>query len=491
MSRIFHHLRLAGFCASLLLAAGLAGCATGPDYHRPDLSLPDAWRFSDVSTNSLAAMPYTDLYRDPVLNQLIATALSNSPDVRSAMARIEQAAAALRIQQADYWPALNGSATYSKARKGNIPPLRGAEGEQYDVFGALSYEIDVWGRVRRLNEAARAQYLASEEAKRSIEIGLVAGVASAYFNLRALDRQLEIANSTLASRQDMLDLTKIKFDDGSGIVSELDVVQAQTQVSSTKSSIANLQRLIATTEDALNLLLGGYPGDVPRGLGLAEQWQPEDVPAGLPSDLLLRRPDVQAAEQSLVAANANIGVARAAYFPAISLTGALGMQSDDLDDLFKTGVSKAWSFSPNLAAPIFNGGKIRANVRVAEAQQKEALADYEKAVQTAFREVADALAGVKYLRQQLAADEETLQAETKRLDLSQARYEGGVSDYSDMLDAQRYQFSAELTAVQTRNDLLNATVQLYKALGGGWQGGAAASQAAVPAETPPAENHAP
>ena len=491
MSRMLRHFRPAGFCAGLLLAAGLAGCTTGPDYHRPDLSLPDAWRFSDVSTNSLAAMPYTDLYRDPVLNQLIATALSNSPDVRSAMARIEQAAAALRIQQADYWPALNGSATYSKARKGNIPPLRGAEGEQYDVFGALSYEIDVWGRVRRLNEAARAQYLASEEAKRSIEIGLVAGVASAYFNLRALDRQLEIANSTLTSRQDMLELTKIKFDDGSGIVSELDVVQAQTQVSSTKSSIANLQRLIATTEDALNLLLGGYPGDVPRGLGLAEQWQPEDLPAGLPADLLLRRPDVRAAEQSLIAANANIGVARAAYFPAISLTGALGLQSDELSDLFDTGLSKAWSFSPNLAAPIFNGGKIRANVRVAEAQQKEALANYEKTVQTAFREVADALASVQYLRRQLAADEETLQAETKRLDLSQARYEGGVSDYSDVLDAQRYQFSAELTAVQTRNDLLNATVQLYKALGGGWQAGTAAPEATAPAETPPAENHAP
>ena len=487
MSRFLRRLRpaalLAGAC---LMAAGLSGCAMGPNYHRPDLSLPDAWRSGDVTTNSFADLPVADVYRDPVLNGLIATALSNSPDVRSAVARIEQAAAALRIQQADYWPSVNGSATYTSARKGNIPPLRGAEGDQYDIFGALSYEVDVWGRIRRLNESARAQCLATEEARRSVEIGLVGGVASAYFNLRALDRQLEIANATLASRQDMLELTKIKFDDGGGIVSELDVVQAQTQVSSTKSSIANLQRLIATTENALNLLLGGYPGDVPRGLGLAEQWQPGDLPAGLPADLLLRRPDVQAAEQNLIAANANIGVARAAYFPAISLTGALGLQSDELSDLFDAGLSKAWSFSPNLAAPIFNAGKIRANVRVAEAQQKEALAGYEKAIQTAFREVADALAGVQYLRRQLAADEETLQAETKRLDLSQARYEGGVSAYSDVLDAQRYQFSAELTAVQTRNDLLNATVQLYKALGGGWQGGAAAPEAAAPAE-----NHAP
>lgn len=466
----------------LLLAAGLAGgCAIGPDYRRPDLDLPAGWRGGEATTNSFADAAYPDLYRDPTLNDLIATALSNSPDVRSALARIEQAAAALRIQQADLWPSLNGSATYAKARKGNIPPLRGAEGEQYDVFGALSYELDVWGRVRRLDEAARAQHLASEAARRAVEIGLVAGVASTYFNLRALDRQLEIATATLASRQDMLELTKIKFDGGAGIVSELDVAQAQTQVSSAKSSIANLRRLIAATENALNLLLGRYPGDVPRGLGIAEQWQPADIPAGLPSDLLLRRPDVQAAEQNLVAANANVGVARAAYFPAISLTGALGLQSDELGDLFDAGLSKAWSFSPNLTAPIFNAGKIRAGVRVAEAQRKQALADYEKAIQTAFREVADALAGVRYIRQQLAADEETLQAETKRLDLAQARYEGGVDSYSDVLDAQRYQFNAELTAVQTRNDLLNAVVQLYKALGGGW---AAAPAPAAEAPSP-------
>lgn len=473
--------RLFPICLILPAAAFLAGCATGPDYRRPDVALPEGWRTGETATNSLGGMAWPELYRDPVLNDLIATALSNSPDVRAAVARIEAAAAALRIQRADYWPALNGSGSYTTARKGNIPPLRGAEGDEYDLFGVLSYEIDVWGRIRRLNEAARAQYLASEEAGRTVEIGLVAGVASTYFNLRALDRQLEIATATLAAREDMLELTKIKFDDGAGIVSELDVAQAQTQVSSTKSSMANLQRLIAATENALNLLLGGYPGDVPRGLGIAEQWQPEDVPAGLPSDLLLRRPDVQAAEQNLVAANANVGVARAAYFPAISLTGALGLQSDELDDLFDAGLSKAWSFSPNLAAPIFNGGKIRANVRVAEAKRKQALADYEKSIQTAFREVADALAGVQYLRRQLAADEETLQAETKRLDLSQARYEGGVDSYSDVLDAQRYQFNAELTAVQTRNDLLNAVVQLYKALGGGWQASATASETAAPA----------
>ncbi|MBP8655553.1 MAG: efflux transporter outer membrane subunit [Kiritimatiellae bacterium] len=459
--------------ALILLPLLLAGCATGPDYQRPDLALPEAWRGGPATSESLADLAYADFYRDPVLVALITTALTNSPDVRAAAARIEQAAAALRAQRADYWPAVNGTANYTRARKGNLPPVPGVEGDQFDVFGVLSYEVDVWGRIRRLNEAARAQYLATAEARRTVEIGLVAGVASAYFNLRALDSQLAIARATLASRRDMLELTQIKFDDGNGIVSELDVAQAQTQVAAAQSAMANLQRAIAATENALNWLLGGYPGDIPRGLDIVQQWQPEDVPAGLPADLLLRRPDVCAAEQKLIAANANIGVARAAYFPALSLTGALGLQSDDLADLFDTGLAKAWTFSPNLAAPIFNAGKIRAGVRVAAAQRQEALANYEKAVQTAFREVADALTGQEYLRQQLAADEETLRAETRRLDLAWARYEGGVASYSDVLDAQRYQFSAELTAVQTRNELLQSLVQLYKALGGGWGSSAA------------------
>ncbi len=465
--------------AGLLLAALLivAGCATGPDYQRPQLPVPDSWRLGEVTTNSLADLSYADLYCDPVLVDLIGVALTNSPDVRAAVARLEQAAAAWRIQRADFWPAVNAAASHTRARQGNLPPLPGAEGDQFELFGVLSYEVDVWGRIRRLNEAARAQYLATEEARRTIEIGLVAGVASAYFNLRALDSQLAIAHDTLASRRDMLELTRIKFDDGNGIVSELDVAQAQTQVAAAQSAIAGLQRAMAAAENTLNWLLGRYPGDIPRGLDIARQSPPDAVPAGLPSDLLLRRPDVRAAEQQLIAANANIGVARAAYFPALSLTGALGLQSAELSDLFDTGLSKAWNFSPSLAAPLFHAGKIRAGVRAAEAQRREALANYEKAVQTAFRDVADALSGLEYLRQQLAADEATLQAETRRLDLAQARYEGGVASYSDVLDAQRYQFSAELTAVQSRNEWLQSLVQLYRALGGGWpQPGAAPPQ---------------
>ena len=449
----------------LLLAAG---CATGPDYKRPEIAAPESWRTAESATNSMGTWAWTELYRDPVLTNLIATALTNNKDLQMAAARVEEALGSAGIQRAAFFPALNGSADYSTARAGNIPPLPGAEADQYNVFGQLSYELDIWGRVRRLNESARAQLLASEEGRKAVELGLVSSVASSYFNLRALDRQLEIARSTLTSRSNALELTRIKFNDGQGIVSELDVAQAQTQVASAQSAIASLQRQVALSENALSLLLGSNPIEIPRGQALAEQWQPDALPAGLPSDLLLRRPDVRSAEQQLVAANANIGVARAAYFPAISLTGALGFQSDDLGDLFDAGLSKAWSFTPSITAPIFQAGRIRAGVRVAEAKRKGALASYEKAIQTAFREVDDALVSIARIREQLVADEAVVTAEQRRLELSTLRYEGGVASYSDVLDAQRYLFSAELTAVQTRNALLAATVQLYKALGGGW-----------------------
>ena len=445
----------------------VSGCATGPDYRPPDIDSPSAWRTSAGVSNSLADVAWTDVYRDPVLNTLIAAALTNNHDMRIAIAHIDEASAAFRIQRADLFPSVNASASFTTAQVGNIPPLPGAQADQYDLLGLLSYEVDVWGRIRRLNEAAKAQYLATEEAYQAVQVGLIAGVASTYFNLRSIDRQLEIAESTLASRSNSLELTRIKFDDGNGIVSELDVAQAMTQVASAQSSIANLKRLASVGENALAILLGSNPRAIPRGLALEEQWQPDDLPAGLPSDLLLRRPDLRAAEQQLIAANANIGVARAAYFPKISLTGALGLQSDDLGDLFDTGLSEAWNFQPSITAPIFNAGKIRSGVRVAEARQRAALAAYEQAIQNAFREVDDALVSIKYIRDQVIADIDVVKAERRRLELATLRYEGGVASYSDVLDAQRFLFSAELTAVQTRNNLLNATVQLYKALGGG------------------------
>ena len=255
---------------------------------------------------------------------------------------------------------------------------------------------------------------------------------------------------------------------GWGIVSELDVRQAETQVYTAQSTIASLERSMALAENNLSVLLGKNPGPIARGMTLADQWQPVAIPAGLPSALLLRRPDILASEQELVAANANIGAARAAYFPTISLTAALGLQSYQLNTLFAPGLSHAWNFAPQIAGPIFNMGRTSAGVQVAEARQKAALAGYEKAIQQAFREVDDGLVSVAKLREQLAAQQADLVAETRRLELSRLRYEGGVSSYSDVLDAERYQFNAELDVVGTRVELMTAIAQLYKALGGGW-----------------------
>lgn len=461
-----------------LLLALAFGCKVGPDYKRPELPAPVAWRTAAPTNDSLALIEWWNYYRDPVLTNLITVALSNNFDLRIAAARVEEARGGYRAQRSYLLPTINASATWTRGEVGDIPPVPGASTEQFDVFGLLSYEVDFWGRLRRLTESARAQLLASDEARKTVHLALVTAVATTYFNLRALDRQWEIARDTYASRTNLLELTKIKFNEregrGYGIVSELDVTQAETQVHSARSSIASLERAIALTENALRFLLGEAPGNVPRGATLDGQWQPAEIPAGLPSDLLLRRPDVRAAEQQLRAANADIGAARAAYFPTISLTAALGAQSAELDDLFSAGTSRAWRFAPQLLAPIFSGGRIRAGVQVAEARQQAALASYAQAIQSAFREVDDALISILKLREQLAADEASERAERRRFELSELRYTEGIASYTDLLDAQRFLFSAQLRTVQTRNDLLAATAQLYKALGGGWQTPAAA-----------------
>lgn len=448
----------------------VCGCRTGPNYRRPAVPAPGGWRTPSSTDDSLAHVAWWDLYQDPVLTNLITTALANNKDLQIAATRIEEAMGGYRAQRSFLLPELNASADWVRSRSG----ITRISGNSYSVLGLLSYEVDLWGRLRRLNESARARLLASEEGHAAVQIGLVASVAGTYFNLRALDEQLDVARRTHASRTNSLELTRIKFGEehgkGWGIVSELDVCQAETQVHAARSTIASLERAVAVAENALSVLLGQNPGPVPRGAVPALPPPPDSIPAGLPSDLLLRRPDVRAAEQQLIAANANIGAARAAYFPTLSLTAALGLQSTQLDDLFTAGLSKTWQFAPQIAGPIFNAGRIRAGVQVAEAQRNTALATYEQAIQNAFREVDDALVTVAKLREQQGADEANARAERRRLELSRLRYDGGVSSYSDVLDAERYLFSAELTAIQTRSDLLAAYAQLYKALGGGWNG---------------------
>ncbi len=461
-------MRFAWVLPSVALFAG--GCKLGTEYERPGVVVPTGWRTEVGTTNGPAAVGWSSLYHDPVLADLIATALANHLDLRIAAARVEEARAGHAAQRSFLLPSLDASGGWTRAGVGDIPPAPGATAGQFDVFGLLSYEVDVWGRLRRLTEAARARLLATEAARQTVRIGLVASVATTYFNLRALDRQLEIARETHASRTGILELTRFKFNEeaglGFGIVSELDVRQAETQVHTARAAIASLERAIAVTENSLRFLLGRNPGDIPRGDTLAAQWQPGEIPAGLPSDLLLRRPDIRAAEQELVAAHANVGAARAAYFPTVSLTAALGVQSVELDDLFSGGAARAWKFTPQVAGPIFQAGRIRAGVRVAEARRQAALAGYQQSIQNAFREVEDALVSIAKLREQLDAEEANVTAEQRRLELSQLRYREGVASYTDLLDAQRFLFSAQLNAVQTRNNLLAAMAQLHRALGG-------------------------
>lgn len=453
----------------MLTAVGvlLAGCTMGPNYQRPAVPTSTHWRTVTATTESLANTAWWQFYQDPGLTNLIHLALTNNHEVRIAAARVEQALGGYRAQRSVLWPGADATGTWNRSRSG----YTGITGNSFEVFGLLSYEVDLFGRNRRLTESARAQWLASEAGRRAVYLSLIGNVAATYFNLRALDAQLAVARQTLVSRTNSLELVRIKFNEvegkGQGIVSQLDVQQAETQVHAARHSIASLERAIAVTENALSFLVGHTPGEIERGGGLDGQMVLVEMPAGLPSDLLLRRPDLRAAEQQLIAANADIGAARAAYFPTLSLTAGLGTQSVELADLFG-GANRAWRFTPQITAPIFHAGRIRAGVQTAQARQREALAAYEQAIQNAFREVDDGLVSVVKLRDQLAADEAAVRAERKRLELSRLRYDGGVASYSDVLDAERFLFNAELQVIQTQGDLLTAGAQLYKALGGGW-----------------------
>ncbi len=455
----------------LLLPPLLTGCKVGPDYRRPKVPTPDAWRNQAATQESIANLAWWQVFRDPVLTGLISVALSNNYDVRIAVARVEQAWGGYRFQRSSLFPEINAQGVWTRARFGNVPPLADVTGNEFSLLGLLSYEVDVWGRLRRLTESARAQFLAAEATQRAVAITLIGSVASGYFDLLSLDEQLRISQRTLASREASLELTRIKFDNGRGIVSELDIRQAETLLYGAQAATIAFERLIALQENALSLLMGVNPGPIPRGQSLNGYELLDAVPAGLPSDLLLRRPDILAAEQQLIAANADIGAARAAYFPTISLTAALGLQSLELSDLFDPAVSKAWNFAPQFVAPIFNAGRISAGVQIATARQVEALNLYGQSIQSGFREVEDALVSVYKLNEQIRAREKDVEAEQARLDLSMLRYEAGVSSYSDVLDAQRFLFEAELALADLRGTHLKAIVQLYRSLGGGWEYG--------------------
>jgi NodT family efflux transporter outer membrane factor (OMF) lipoprotein len=461
----------------VLASAALAtSCTLGRDYKRPAIETPTTYRHaaSQTSAASLADVEWFDLFRDDTLTQLVRTALQQNFEIRIAAQRVLQARAAYGITRSDQFPSIDVSAGVTAARSSQTGASRGIpEGVDTDVSYAqagfsLGWEVDVWGRLRRLSEAARAQYLASEEARHGVITTLIADVSDTYLSLRALDLELAIANRTRDVANNSLKLTEARR--ATGVANGLDVRQAEQLLFTTTGQIASIEREIAQAENALSLLLGQAPGDVPRGRPLEALEAPPSVPAGLPSALLERRPDIRRAEQDLIAANAQIGAAKAEYFPRISLTGFLGGQSRALTDLL-SGPARLATASVGAAAPVFNAGRTRSNVRLAEAIHGEAIVNYQRAIYTAFRDVSDSLAAYTKTTEQRAEQERLVGALTESARLATQRYEGGLDSYLPVLDAQRNLFQGELELARLRQQVLASVVQLYRALGGGWSQG--------------------
>jgi NodT family efflux transporter outer membrane factor (OMF) lipoprotein len=452
----------------------LAGCLMGPNYRRPELRQPDNFRGAEPTADvtSLADMKWAELFQDSALTNLVHSGLEQNHDIRAAAERVLQARAQFRITRSQLAPTLNFDAGFSSNRNsqvGAIPflPAGASSDVSYTQLGfSLGWELDVWGRVRRLKESELARYLATEEAAHGITTTVIADITGAYLVLRELDMELEIAEKTREIGVDSLRLTNLRRQQG--VASALDVYQAEQFLRSATARIAASERAIAQAENALSVLAGRNPGDIARGKTLDDLMPPADVPPGLPSTLLARRPDIREAENSLIAANAQIGAVRAQYFPQITLTGFMGGQTRALTDLF-TGPARQWTFSPLTSLPIFNAGRLRANVKVAESVQREALVRYEQAVQTAFREVSDALVGFSKTSEQLEQQHLLVNALRESNRLSLIRYQGGLDSYLQVLDAERNLFQGELVEAQLRRDVLLTVVELYRALGGGWQ----------------------
>jgi outer membrane protein, multidrug efflux system len=459
---------LALLCTSLVLS----GCTMGPNYRRPTVAVPPTYRglapdgTAQTETATIGDQKWWDIFQDEQLRRLIHTALQQNYDLRIAASRILEAKAQLGITRADQFPAVSAGAGIADVRTAQSKFLPAFETSAGQVNLSAAWELDFWGKFRRATEAARANLLASEWARQEVVSTLVANVAAAYFQLRALDLQLEISRRTLDSRQESLRLTQILANGGA--TSLLDVRQAEQLVFTAGAEIPALEQQIEQQENFLSILLGQNPGDITRGETLTEQRQPSQVPPGLPSSLLERRPDIRQAEEQLVAANAEIGVARAAYFPQIVLSGSGGFQSSALTNLF-SGPAGAWSFGASLAQPIFTGGRLRSGVRLAEAQQQTAALFYQQSIQGAFRSVSDALVAYRKTREFRAQQELLFQSAEDAARLSHMRYTGGATGYLEVLTNETNAFSAELGLAQARLNELLAMVQLYQALGGGWQ----------------------
>jgi multidrug efflux system outer membrane protein len=456
-------------CGAAALAV-LAGCKVGPDYVRPAVDAPASFRFEVSDAPDLVNTAWWEQFDDPVLSELIATSLEQNKDVRIAAARVQGAAGLLGATRSSLFPQVGGSAAAPRqqvSRFSGVNTLREDVDRTFSTYQVLlsaSWEIDFFGKLQRQTEAARANLLATEDGRRATLLALVASVANAYVSLLNLDKQLEISRRTAESRGESVRLFDLRYK--GGVVSELELNQARSEYEQALAAIPDLERLIVQQENLLSVLLGRNPGSIPRGRTLDELTLPM-VPAGLPSELLERRPDLLQAEQNLIAANAQIGAAKALYYPTIALTGQTGTLSTQWSKLF-TGDSRTWSFGPSISLPIFTAGAIRGQVAQAEALQQQALYQYQQAIQTAFRETEDALVDQVKLRAQLAVQVRRLTALKTSARLARLRYDNGYTSFLEVLDAERSLFNAELAYAQNQGELYQALVNLYKAMGGGW-----------------------
>ncbi len=461
--------------AAALVAAALAGCMTvGPDYERPQTDLPGQW--PGETTSDKLSPTWWKAYGDPVLDQMVDEALVHNLDLRRAIARVDEARAALGITRADQYPGVSARAGASRNRISQeslitVPPGVDPKYSDYQVALEASYEIDFWGKYRRATEAARAELLGSQFNREAVRLALIADVAKGYFSLRALDAQVAITRRTISTRQASTALQRMRFE--SGVASEFDLRQVEAETAQAQALLPVIEQQLAAQETALAILLGRSPRaivaqPVERGAAMDALTAPPAVPSGLPSELLERRPDLRQAEQGLVAANARIGVAKAAYYPSISLTGFFGAESSTLSGLFDA-QARMWQFAGSAAQTIFDAGRTRSQVEVAQARQQQVLAQYQSAIQNAFKDALDALVTQRKAREVMEAEQRRIDALQSSMRLAQLRYDNGISSLLDVLIAERALLDAELNRVEAQRAQLAATADLFKALGGGWE----------------------
>jgi outer membrane protein, multidrug efflux system len=463
--------KVAPLMAAMMSLSLVAGCRVGPNYHRPVVQPPTAFR--DLSENrqaqaqaaSYADLPWWQVFQDPQLQELIRTALKQNYDLQLATERINAARAQVAISRSRLFPQVQGNGDFSGGKEHNFQ----TKSNFLLLTADAAFQLDFFGRLRRATEASRAELLATEDARQTVILTLVSDMASAYFALLQLDLQLQITHETVKTQQDSVKLTNLRVEHG--VATRLDVLQAQQVLDSANAQIPDLERRIAQEENAISILLGNYPQAVPRGRPLVEQPLPPEVPPGMPSSLIERRPDIREAEQVLVSANAQIGVAKAQFFPQIALTGSGGGsfgRSTAFSSLMGSQVG-IWSYGAQVSQPILTGGALRGNLRAAESQHQQALISYRQTIQRAFGDVSDALIGYEKFHQVRVRQEDTVKDLQESVRLSEMRYKGGTTTYLEVLDGQRSLFSAELTLAEARGTEYQSLVQLYRALGGGWQ----------------------